>query len=387
MSQVQSSPANCCDPCESPVVENIPGQAGVNGANGANGAAGAPAYAFVTTASTQPAVNATVTLEVDNTDWIGDGMDVFLDWGGYYLVTAIPDSTHVTLKNRGYTANSPPTTVLPIGSLLTTAGEKGDTGAAGTGSGDMLSASNLAVGATGVANASTALNNLGGTTIGKALFMLTNPSAIGFLRADAGNTITHRLYSEVKSDLDLEIGTDLQAYDAVLDYLSTLTAAADRLPYFTGAASANITPLTSYARTILDDADAATVRATLEKILPRYGLLGSKSAVDMNSAATDNAITIEASRYRIDKIVLDNASISLTTATAGVFTAAGGAGTTVVADQTITALSATTKFLDLTLGGAVAADVLTDTTLYFRVGTAQGAAATANAWIFGYRLD
>jgi uncharacterized protein YdeI (BOF family) len=50
---------------------------------------------------------------------------------------------------------------------------------------------------------------------------------------------------------------------APLTAINGLTPAADRLPYYTGASSAALTTLTSYARTLLDDADAATARATL----------------------------------------------------------------------------------------------------------------------------
>lgn len=66
-----------------------------------------------------------------------------------------------------------------------------------------------------------------------------------------------------QATLRLLPGTDVLAYDSFLSSIASLGSSADKMIYTTAADTAAETALTSFARSFLDDADAAAVRETI----------------------------------------------------------------------------------------------------------------------------
>lgn len=85
--------------------------------------------------------------------------------------------------------------------------------------------------------------------------------------------------SGARTALGVEIGTNVQAYDAGLQSIAGLTTVANQMLYTTGTDLYATTALTPFARTILDDADAATMRATI----------GSDNASNLTTGTVNDA--------------------------------------------------------------------------------------------------
>jgi len=66
-----------------------------------------------------------------------------------------------------------------------------------------------------------------------------------------------------RKNLGLVIGTNVQAYDATLTSIALLGTAADKIAYTTGVDTWAETGLTAFGRSIIDDADEATFKATV----------------------------------------------------------------------------------------------------------------------------
>lgn len=114
------------------------------------------------------------------------------------------------------------------------------------------------------------------------------------------------------------------------------------------------------------------------------------TGVNFNSTNTDNPIAVylpggsTTERYTVGGVYINNASASISTATVSVRTGPGATGATIAADQaiTVTATAVTTvnNTMALTLTNA-STEAYIAPTLYVRIGTAQGSAATADVII------
>ena len=107
-------------------------------------------------------------------------------------------------------------------------------------------------------------------------------------------------------------------------------------------------------------------------------------AIPIQIADTDDVVQTHEGDFILADIIVRNASISLTTAVGGIYTAASKGGSAIVANtQVYSALTSSVKWVALTKASISLTDVLNQANLYFSLTTAQGAAATADIYVFG----
>jgi hypothetical protein len=112
-------------------------------------------------------------------------------------------------------------------------------------------------------------------------------------------------------------------------------------------------------------------------------LLASFQGVNVNAGGDTVLPVINTDRYSVSNVVFTNASTSLTTALAGVFTAPSAGGTAIVANAALSAMTSASVVSQRTVATTAAQSVQN---LYVNVGTAQGAAATMDVFVYGYDL-
>lgn len=98
------------------------------------------------------------------------------------------------------------------------------------------------------------------------------------------NNAIRQLMADIAAGLDdgSFTGGDFQPLDATLTALAGLVVSANKLVYATGADAFALTDLSAFARTILDDADASTMRDTI----------GAMAAPVVNGSGSSGSLAI-----------------------------------------------------------------------------------------------
>ena len=109
-----------------------------------------------------------------------------------------------------------------------------------------------------------------------------------FIVATGAGAFAYESGDTVRTSLGLTIGTNVQAYDAELLALAGLTFADQKMIAGTGAGTVAMIDLTTFAQTILDDADQATVQGTLG-VVPGTDVLAQQTI----GIANDNLLEVD----------------------------------------------------------------------------------------------
>lgn len=191
-------------------------------------------------------------------------VEVLVNAKPYYRqkIVAVPYALRVPVdgKRAKFDETSGKLTVGPAGNAA--AGEFLTTDASGN-----LAWGTPAAGSTLPANANGYLKNVGGTLswdtpAGNGDMLAATWSSGGAISLTKGGTGATTI-TAARVNLGLAIGADVQAFDATLANLAGLTTSADQLVYTTAADSFSTSPLTGFARSVLDDTNQAAMQTTL----------------------------------------------------------------------------------------------------------------------------
>jgi len=115
------------------------------------------------------------------------------------------------------------------------------------------------------------------------------------------------------------IGDTVQAYDATLTSIAALGTAADKIAYTTGVDTWAEAAITSFGRSLIDDADASAARTTLG-----VDAAGTDNSTNVTIAAGLDYITISGQELTLGDITIDDMADMATDSFLGRTTAATG---------------------------------------------------------------
>lgn len=173
---------------------------------------------------------------------------------------------------------------------------RGATGAAGAGSGDVTATGSVANGDVAVFDGTTGDLIKSGGALGTAAFTASSAYATSGHNHDTAYAALGHNHDTAYSSITHNHNTDYQPIDSQLTAIAAMTPAANKLQYWTGLDTVALTDLSSFARTLLDDADAATARATLGVSVADPGLV-LLAVLTPTAAATVDALSVMSSTY------------------------------------------------------------------------------------------
>jgi hypothetical protein len=178
-------------------------------------------------------------------------------------------------------------------------------------------------------------------------------------RISESSVTQHQAALSITESQISDLGT-YQTQDAGLTSIAGLTTAADKMLYTTASDTYAVTDLTSFARSILDDADAATVRTTIG-----VDAAGTDNSTDVTLAGAYDYLTLSGQQITLGQI-------DLTTDITGALPVANGGTGSTTASGARTALgvdpAGTDNSTDVTLA-TVSGNYLTITGQEITAGT------------------
>lgn len=284
-------------------IVQIPGPQGATGSAGTNGTNGENAFTLTTGAFAMPAELGSSTVNVVSSAAFIVGQIAALEFlgvaspnnFGYFQVTAKPSATQVTLKNlrdtpnSAYLTNAIPGIIAPTGSKLTPGGLQGPDGVDGV-SGAPSGATFLTKSADAGLSGEIPLDSLAG------------PGLLKFAADGTPSKATDGtdFLSPATGLEPADIGVIIQAFSTLLAAIAAeAPTVADRLFYTTGINTVDVATLTSFIRTLLDDATALAARTTLE-LAPLPYFTANRANIDQAAVVTATPTKIQFNNEVLD---------------------------------------------------------------------------------------
>lgn len=190
------------------------------------------------------------------------------------------------------------------------------------------------------------------------LKLLVNPLEVTEGGSDA------RTASQARINFGLEIGVDVQAFDAGLQSISGLTTLADKMIFTTASDVYATTDLTVFARTLLDDTTQGAMQTTLN-----VDPAGTDNSVNVTFAGSLDYLTLSGQQITLN-------AIDLTTDITGILPlASGGTGDAAVTSANIGHVKAMNQDVGTGDDHTMNKSIVNDTTDASVAGTGAGQVA------------